>query len=744
MTVGTAEATPAVAVPRQNAVHEDTPFFAAIKKSISEVCGTGAPNLREESEVVKSASIVETTKYQICLKKTRRIHAGGMPAGVETVLEADFSPKVDEELALYQRRVAPMACTWLEKIAPQHGKALTGGDLVVAPAHFGYSHQCLDCAGRGELPCTKCRSTGSVSCHSCGGSGKCLCSACGGNQRVPCTACFGMRGKQVYGYKTEYNPVSNEPYQVSTSEFVSCFLCAGSGTGRCFSCTGGYCNCSSCGSSGVQRCRNCAGAKSVTCEACQRHGVVTVIGSIACVVEPITTRHMECEEDLKPVVKRTFQAGILAPLLHFKLASSSLENDTVSTRYEAPFDVTVAEVSFKSEAPLRSFYVRSFGPEHTLTDFDGLLEVAMMGDLELVEGASSFHAYFSRKKRRALADALAAVMLLEVHRSSVSSDDRASAGTYVPSDPAYREKATKVLHRAIGRLSSVHQCQSLLAGVGAGLAVFAGAVLAFHSFTITGFAYGAGAALMTWAGFDVYRRFQLRRTLGLDTYKRALATHAAQLHLRSRPVVLILLTVVALTGLARLLPGHDIKQETTQILTALKSTLPPLKNGQLDALASPRSTTFIENKAALITEIDALKRTADAGNPKALAVLGRAYIYGIGVPVDLAEADKLITRAESIDSTTAKAARAFYNLEKTNPKSTRMTGLASMKELAAAGDIDANLYLGLMFNSRQEPVFTRNPREAKRYLELAAAGGSAIAAEQLETMPVHKRGKPRR
>lgn len=250
--------------------------------------------------------------------------------------------------------------------------------------------------------------------------------------------------------------------------------------------------------------------------------------------------------------------------------------------------------------------------------------------------------------------------------------------------------------------------------------------------------------MLTWLGLDVYRRFRLRRILGASTYRRALGANAAQLHLQAHPIVLLVLTGMALAGLARVLPGDGVGHEARQVLAALKSTLPVLDDARLDALAHPPSTTFIENQAVFIAEIDALERTAGAGNAKALALLGRAYIYGIGVPVDLAEADRLITCAESLDSSTATAARAFYNVEKTHPKNTRMTGVATLKQLAAAGDIDANLYLGLMLDSQQEPAFTRTQRGAKRYLDVAAAAGSAIAAEQLATMLARKRATQRR
>lgn len=252
--------------------------------------------------------------------------------------------------------------------------------------------------------------------------------------------------------------------------------------------------------------------------------------------------------------------------------------------------------------------------------------------------------------------------------------------------------------------------------------------------------------MLTWLGLDVYRRFRLRRILGASTNRRALGANEAQLHLQAHPIVLLVLTGMALAGLARVLPGDGVGHEARQVLAALKSTLPVLDDARLDALAHPPSTTFIENQAVFIAEIDAVERTAGAGagNAKALALLGRAYIYGIGVPVDLAEADRLITRAESLDSSTATAARAFYNVQKAHPKNTRMTGVATLKQLAAAGDIDANLYLGLMLDSQQAPVFTRNPREAKRYLDVAAAAGSAIAAEQLATMLARKRATQQR
>lgn len=745
MTADTTEATAAIAEATPHDFPDDSPFFTEIKARVAEVCGTGAQKLRLRAESVESGTMVETYTYQITLTKTRTSQAGRVPAGVEAVRAEELAGKVDQLHALYQDRIAPLARTWVQSMASQRGRGLKREDLIASPARFGYTHVCGGgCGGAGMLPCPKCRQSGREECGRCRGSGRDRCATCSGSHKVPCSACFGNRGKQIHGQKTEYNPVSNEPYQVATSEWDPCFLCIGSGTGPCWSCSDGSTNCTPCGSSGEVLCGACGGNKEVGCPTCQRQGVVSVIGSVDCAVAPETVTHMEVAEDLGAIVRRTYENGKLAPLLHYQLASCAIENNIVSTRFEAPFNVAVATVVFTDAVLPRSYHVRAFGPQRILTDFDGLLEAALDGDLELLAGATTAQAYFSRTKRQALAEALSAVMRLDVHRASVAEDDAAPAGAYQSADPAFQARSTQVLHAAIGRLSAIYQSYGLLAGVGAGLAVFAGAVLALHKFMITGVAYGAGAALLAWGGCDIWRRFRLRRILGVATYQRARAAHAKALHLKARPVVLLLATGVALLGLARVLPGQTMQQETAQILTTLKSALPTLSDAQLDALATPPATTFIENQAALIHDIDALKRTADAGNAKALALLGRAAIYGIGVPVDLAEADRLIKRAESLDPGAARVARAFYDVEKSNAKSTRTAGVATMKQLAAAGNVDANLYLGLMLNSRQENVFAHNPREAKRYLEAAAAGGSALATEQLATRYPDKHGKLRR
>lgn len=722
----------------------DSPFFSAIKSRVGAVCGTGVDQLRLRAESVTSTRMVETWQYRISLEKTRVTVPGGMPAGVAPVRQAEFERKVDDLYAQCQRGIAPMARAWLEKTAPRYGTSLQGTDLVAAPVQYGYTHACSGCTGDGTLPCAKCRLTGDEACATCGSTGKRPCGTCRGNQRVPCTACFGSGGEQVYGYRTEVNHVSDETYQVPTSKFVSCYLCLGNGTGRCYACSDGSCSCVSCAGSGLVRCRECNGNKRTRCPACEQHGVVTVTGSVACSVEATIARHLDPQGDLLPVVKRMDENGTLAPLLQYALAASSLDGDMVSTRHEAPLAVTVAQVVFASSDDPRTFTVRAFGPERTLVDFDGLLEAALLGDLAALERASTYHVYFSRKKQRALAAALAVVMRLDVHQAGIAFDGNGPAGAYRSADPAFRDQATRVLHAAIARMASVYQCLGLIAGVGAGLTLFAGTVLAGHRFILTGAAYGAGAAVATWLGFDLFRRYRLRRMLGAGAWQRAWAQHAVRLHLRARPLWLLLLTGVAFTGLARVLPNHDIRQEALHVLTALKATLPTLGDAQLDALAAPPATTFIENQAALIAQLAALERTADAGNPKALALLARAHLYGIGMPVDLAQADQLIARAERIDSQAATVARVFYNMEKTQPKRVRMQALAAMEALAAAGNSDANLFLGLLFSSRQEPVFARNPQAAKRYLQAAAAKGSALAAEQLASTFPQKRTQSRR
>ena len=73
--------------------------------------------------------------------------------------------------------------------------------------------------------------------------------------------------------------------------------------------------------------------------------------------------------------------------------------------------------------------------------------------------------------------------------------------------------------------------------------------------------------------------------------------------------------------------------------------------GDLRSLGLNDSVKHLED--AVPSVIEAVERSADAGSPEALTLLGRCRERGIGMPRDLVQAAALYTRAVRLDSPTA-------------------------------------------------------------------------------------------
>lgn len=722
----------------QSAATPGTPLFDKARRHVSDVCGGDENSAQLLSETVESVTIATNHTYRTTIEARRSIHAGGLPAGVHGVASEQFAATLDALVADNIAARPARAKAWLARAARAHATRLTSADLLTHTTHIGYTCMCAQCTGKGGVPCENCNARGVRRCGHCAGKGKLDCTRCHTTQRVTCSACFGHGGEMKPGTKTDYNPVSNEPYQVATSTYETCFLCGGDGRLFCHDCSGGYNRCIPCGNSGTVGCGKCNATGTSPCATCDEYGQVAVVGSAACTIEQECVTFSKNETGSKPLIKRLYEAGTLAPWLAFTFTDGTVDGATVTTQHAAVFDVTTADIALQVGATGQRFAVRAVGPALDLVDFDGLLEAVLEADLARLALATGYGVYFSGKQRQALTAALAAALRLDAHRAllasaSASASDAPGAGGESLND-AYRSRATAVLRRATRHISSAYHWSSVLAAIGAGLVVTALAVEVAHRPTLPGFGAGIGVALVAWLAGDVLRRHRLRKVIGKQTYADAKRTHARALHLKTRPAAFLIWGALAFAGLGHVLPGTTFGPELRTLAEQVRPAPPMLTEAHLDLLLTPATSTFIENREQLVAALPSLRRSAEQGNAKALAALGRVYLYGIGVPEDLAEADRYITRAEAAGGPQARAARAFYNLHKRQPKATRLQGLKVMKELAAAGSADADLYLGLLYDARNETLVKRAPREAARYLRQAAAKGSARAQEHLAGM----------
>jgi len=132
---------------------------------------------------------------------------------------------------------------------------------------------CVDCDGRGKLPCLACapadgpcpdcKGTKRTSCGACKGAGHVLdfCAACGGRGREVCALCDGL-GKSNCDGCLGFGKTSTG----------KCPMCDGKAVVVCKACRQGWNECQACG--GAKRidatCRRCGGTRETACPTCAK------------------------------------------------------------------------------------------------------------------------------------------------------------------------------------------------------------------------------------------------------------------------------------------------------------------------------------------------------------------------------------------------------------------------------------------------------------------------------------------
>ena len=126
--------------------------------------------------------------------------------------------------------------------------------------------------------------------------------------------------------------------------------------------------------------------------------------------------------------------------------------------------------------------------------------------------------------------------------------------------------------------------------------------------------------------------------------------------------------------------------------------------------------------------LEAVKRSADAGSPEALTLLGRCHERGIGLPQDLVEAAALYVRAVRLDSPTA--------LELLMKLLDDSEAVPLLRSRATSGDPAASFTLASLVGLRLSHPLLRNrtwitENEAVRLLQRAGARGFLPALVEL-------------
>jgi len=138
-----------------------------------------------------------------------------------------------------------------------------------------------------------------------------------------------------------------------------------------------------------------------------------------------------------------------------------------------------------------------------------------------------------------------------------------------------------------------------------------------------------------------------------------------------------------------------------------------------------------------------LRRAAEAGDAAAQFLLGHAYQQGFGVPKDMAQTSVWYARAGEIRETAAaQPAGPGVGQAPVQTSVKDLThALEAYRKAAEAGDIGAQLYLGLSYDRGQDAP--RSAFEAAGWYRRAALKGSVAAANNLGALYHDGDGMPK-
>ncbi len=162
--------------------------------------------------------------------------------------------------------------------------------------------------------------------------------------------------------------------------------------------------------------------------------------------------------------------------------------------------------------------------------------------------------------------------------------------------------------------------------------------------------------------------------------------------------------------------------------------------------STPQAPVAGEAKELIVEQ---LREWAEKGDVKAQYSLARAYVIGLGIEKDEAEAQKWyrLAAAQGHDDAAKELVeleRRLVGIAKESPPAiaaSRETDLEQLRQRAEMGDAAAQFTLGVMYtNGRGVPT---NEEEAVKWFRLAADQGNASAQSNLGVMYASGRGVPK-
>jgi len=126
------------------------------------------------------------------------------------------------------------------------------------------------------------------------------------------------------------------------------------------------------------------------------------------------------------------------------------------------------------------------------------------------------------------------------------------------------------------------------------------------------------------------------------------------------------------------------------------------------------------------------RKSADAGNARAMANLGKMYADGRGAAKNEAEALRLFRKAADVGDTLAIANLGFMYANGRGVAKDETEAVRLFRKAADSGNVDAMTALGWMYHTGQG--VKKDEGEAARLSRKAADGGNVIAVNNLGTM----------
>ncbi len=336
-----------------------------------------------EIDVDVTLAVDQSVRYEIvdqmgCGRLSGEITNCGAADGYVSRLQAQLY-KATQECDAALRSWAAQAPTAYRRILPPAATFLS------APGWSGFEFTCRVCVGHCQVQCHSCAGCGRVDCRDCSGGGTTVCRSCSGSQMCSCSSCGGSGGHMQQVSSSHYDHQAQRNVYTTTLVKQNCGGCGGSGSNRCYSCSGGRVQCSGCSGSGRVTCGPCGGCGRVDCACCAATGIENQIGTISATVNLSETLSFgPVDAALEEIIRSRVPTADLCAYGQVQTIEHHYNSAGLHSVHRLRIDAAYASL----QAAGQQFGIYGLGRERKVLDFVNIAAHLLEDDLVRLEGAA--------------------------------------------------------------------------------------------------------------------------------------------------------------------------------------------------------------------------------------------------------------------------------------------------------------------------------------------------------------------